>query len=156
MLRTGLLTLTAITTFMASAVAGDSPAKRSADVVKVRTKAENPDASGKQVVTVTLAIDSPWHVYANPVGADDLKSGQTSITVAGSSKPEVVSIDYPKGKKVEDAVVGNYSVYENEVAIKVTIKRPRDAKGNVEFAVKLQACNDKSCLPPSTVKSTIE
>jgi DsbC/DsbD-like thiol-disulfide interchange protein len=107
-------------------------------------------------VTVTLSIESPWHLYANPVGVDDLKSGQTAITVSGASKPEVVSIEYPKGKKIKDAIVGDYSIYESEVAIKVTIKRPKDAKGNVEFAVRLQACNDKSCLPPSTVKSTIE
>src|SRR5437879_3352165 len=64
--------------------------KKSDAVVKVSAAADKPDADGKQVVTVTLAIDSGWHTYGNPVGLEDLADAQTTVSFTGKSKPEVV------------------------------------------------------------------
>ena len=50
----------------------------------------------------TLTIDKGWHIYANPVGLEDLASAQTVVTFPADSKPEVVKIDYPPGKVVKD------------------------------------------------------
>ena len=65
------------------AVAGRSPALaaplKSDSVVKATAAAEKPDANGKQVITLTLAIDKGWHIYANPVGAEDFASVQTTV-----------------------------------------------------------------------------
>src|SRR5262249_33401290 len=56
--------------------AAQGGAKRSDSVVKVTAKAEpeKPGADGKQVVIVTLIIDKGWHLYANPVGPEDLSA----------------------------------------------------------------------------------
>ncbi len=46
--------------------------KTSADVVKATATADKPDADGKQTVTITLNIEKPWHLYANPVEVKEL------------------------------------------------------------------------------------
>jgi len=104
---------------------------------------------------VTLTIDNGWHVYANPVGNADLDSAQTTVTVGGKVKPKGVAVDYPKGQVVKDMLVGDYNVYEKTVEIKATVERAAGDTGPLEVTVKLQACNDKTCLLPATVKLTV-
>ena len=41
-------------------------------------------ASGR--LTVTLKIDRPWHVYANPVGHEDLEAARTTVEVFAGGK----------------------------------------------------------------------
>jgi hypothetical protein len=124
-------------------------------VVKITAAADKPDAKGRQVVTVTLAIDKPWHLYANPVGPDDLTSAQTELTVAGKAK--LVKADYPKGVKVEDTVVGTYMTYEGKVEIKLTVERPAGDAGPLELVAKFMACEFSAdgkagrCLLPAKV-----
>jgi DsbC/DsbD-like thiol-disulfide interchange protein len=125
--------------------------KKSDSVVKVTAKTDKPAADGKQVVTVTLAVDKGWHVYANPVGLEDLAPVQTTITIEGKAKPESVKVDYPPGKLVKDAVVGNYKVYKDKTSIKVTVVRAKGDSGPLEVKVKVQSCNEKTCLLPATI-----
>jgi len=130
-------------------------AKKSESVVKASASAGKPDADGKVVVTVTLAIEKPWHTYANPV-PKDFPGMPTTVTVDGKTKPEDVKIDYPAGKAVKDNIVGDYSVYEDKTEIKVTVKRAKGESGPVSLSVQVQACSDKTkqCLVPSTLKVT--
>jgi hypothetical protein len=132
--------------------------KNSESVVKVSAKAEKPDADGKQVVTITIGIDKDWHIYANPVGLEDLQSSETVVEITGKAKPANVKIDYPKGKLRKDEVVGDYSVYEGKFEIKATVQRAKGDSGPLEVKVKIQACSDvsKTCLVPATVKLTVE
>lgn len=144
---------TARTGFVAAQAKGP---KKSDGVVKASLKAEpeKPGAGGRQVVTVTLEVEKKWHIYANPVGNDDLKDSQTVVTVTGKSSPKV-KVEYPAGKVIKDKVVGDYKVYEDKVAIKLTVERNAGDKEPLEVNVKFQACDDKSCLLPATVKLTI-
>jgi DsbC/DsbD-like thiol-disulfide interchange protein len=119
--------------------------------VKVEAKADKPGNDGKQVVTVTLAIDKGWHTYANPVGNKDLEGVQTTVTVSAKAKPEV-KVEYPAGTLHKDAVVGDYRVYEDKVTIKAVVQRAAGDAGPLEVVVKFQACDDKRCLLPATVK----
>lgn len=130
-------------------------AKRSDAVVKAAAKADKPAADGKQTVTVTLTVDNGWHVYANPVGNETLDSAQTQVLVAGKVKPKAVKVDYPKGNVVKDMLVGDYKVYEGKVEIKATVERAAGDTGPLEVTVKLQACNEKTCLLPATIKLTV-
>ncbi len=150
-----LAAVTVLTSFVA---ASDPPTsrKKSADVVKIKTKLDKADADGKQLLTVTLSIDKQYHLYANPVGQEDFEKSQTTLTIDGASKPEVINIDYPKGKIIKDPLVGHYAVYEGEVAIKATIKRKPGSQDNLEVSVKLQACSESSCLPPATLSAKVE
>jgi uncharacterized protein YyaL (SSP411 family) len=133
-------------------------AKKSDSVVKVTAKAEpeKPGADGKQVVTVTLEIDKGWHTYANPVGLEDLASSQTEVSVSSKTKPQVVKVEYPEGKEINDTVVGKYKVYEGKVSIKATVERAAGDTGPLEITVKFQACDEKRCLLPATKTLKIE
>ena len=127
-------------------------AKKSDSVVKTTAEAAPPDAEGKQVVTVTMEIESGWHTYANPVGQDDLASVQTTVTVTGKTKLTNVKVEYPAGKEIDDKVLGKYRIYEDKVEIRATVKRMPDDKNPLEVTVKFQSCTEKQCLLPATVK----
>jgi DsbC/DsbD-like thiol-disulfide interchange protein len=128
---------------------------KSGSVVKMSATAEKPAEDGTQVVTITLTHDKGWHTYANPVDNIDLADAQTLVTITGKGKPEVIKIEYPAGKVVKDKVVGDYKVFEEKVTIKATVKRAKGDTEKLEVGVKLQACNDKTCLAGETLKSTV-
>ncbi len=138
--------------------AGSAPAQGTASdsVVKASAKASKPDEEGNQTVTITLDItDNRYHLYANPVGNDMLKSTQTTVRfttkLAGDAK-----VEYPPGKLTKDDVVGNYKIYEGTVTIKAKVRRTKGDTSPLALTVKLQACTDKACLSPATVKVTAE
>jgi hypothetical protein len=126
-------------------------AKKSESVVRAKVAPGKPDADGTQVLTVTLIMDKSWHTYANPV-PDDFPGLPVSVTVTGKGKDDV-KVEYPKGRLVKDTTVGDYYVYDDTVDIKITVKK---AKGDaLELNVKVQACSDKQCLLPSTLKLNV-
>jgi hypothetical protein len=135
---------------------GDEPkAKGSDSVVKVTAHGDKPGADGKQVITVTLAMDNGWVVYANPVGPKDFEQARTKVTVEGK-KPDEVQVEYPKGEDVKDPLIGTYAVYKGEVAIKATVRRT-DGESPLKLKVEFIASNaDKGlCLLGSAVKLTV-
>ncbi|MFM8273973.1 MAG: DUF255 domain-containing protein [Gemmata sp.] len=123
--------------------------KESADVVTATFAASAPDGAGKGTFALTLKVAAPWHLYANPVGPEALAESQTVVSVYVGGKKVDAKIEYPKGKEVKDAVAGKFFVYEGEV--KITGTFPAGA-GNPEVRVKVSACKDGLCLPPSTIK----
>ena len=151
----GRLTLALAGCLVLAAGAADARAqgKKSDAVVKADAKAYTPGPDGKQTVTVTLDVSKPWHLYANPVGNKDLADVETTVSVAGKAKVE--KVEYPAGKLQKDAAVGDYRIYEGRVTIKVRLRRAKDDTGPLDLSVKLQACNDKTCLLPATVKLTV-
>jgi thiol:disulfide interchange protein len=149
--RHGLAVLAAL----ALAAPALAQAKKSDEVVKATAKADKPDADGKQVVTITLDIDKEFHIYANPIGNEDLASNQTVVTITGQGDPKV-KIEYPPGKVKPDKVVGDYKIYKDKVTIKATVQRARGNGGPLEVAIKLMACTDTKCLQPGTVKLKVE
>jgi uncharacterized protein len=137
-------------------IAGRSPALaavKSDSVVHATAVAGKPDADGKQVVTLTLTIDSPWHIYANPVGLDDLAPVQTVVKASAKAPLGDVKVDYPPGKEVKD-VLGQYGIYEDKAVITVTVTRAKGDDSPVELTVKVQACDTASCLRAAEIKVT--
>jgi uncharacterized protein YyaL (SSP411 family) len=134
-------------------------ATTSDSVVKVTSAAEKPDANGKQVVTITLAIDDGWHIYGNPVGSSELVAGsETTVKVSGKGKPKLAAVVYPKGKLTKEKVANEeieYFIYEGKIQIKATIQRVAGDKESVELSVNFGACKSGKagvCLKPSEVK----
>ena len=127
---------------------------RSDKVVKASAKASKPDADGKQTVTITLDVEKPFHLYANPVGNKDFEKVATTVKVA--SKVSGATIDYPAGTVHKDKDVGDYKIYEGKVTIKASVRRARGDTGPLKLTVKLQACDSKRCLLPATIKLTAE
>src|SRR6516162_1066291 len=88
----------------------------SASKVKITASAGKPDSDGKQVVTLMLKIEKPWHLYANPVGQEDFPGIPTTVSFPGKT----ATIEYPKGKKVPDPSDNKkfMNIYEGEITIK--------------------------------------
>jgi hypothetical protein len=125
--------------------------KNSADVVKATATADKPDADGKQTVTITLNIEKPWHLYANPVGLKDLTDNQTVVTFNAGGKAIKANVTYPEGKLLKDDIVGDYKVYEETATIKATVVHAKDDTRPLTVEVRVNACNDKRCLLPGTI-----
>jgi len=137
--------------FGSPAHAQDAKARRSDAVVKVSADLGQPDADGKQVLTVTLNIDDQWHIYANTL-PKDFPGVATSIKVSARSKLEEVKVDYPEGKWIKE---GEYKAFEETVPIKVTLRRSKGDTSPLELAVSFQSCTKTSCLFPVTIKQTV-
>ncbi len=144
-LSTCLALLVAATLAAARAVKSDS-------VVKVTAAATKPDADGNQVITLNLDIKDKYHLYSNPPGNEALEDSQVVVTVAGKEKPEAVKVEYPEGKLVKDAAAGDYRIYEGKVAIKAQVRRARGDTSPLEVGIRVQACDDRGCLLPATIK----
>ena len=148
-----VILLTAVVWSAIGSVADAQP-KKSEENVKFTVKAEKP-ADGKQVVTLTMKVADGWHAYANPVGNKDFADIQTTVTFMAGGKPVPAKVDYPTGTLKKDAVVGDYNIYEGTVTIKAVLNRA-GVTGPVEAAVKVETCNERTCLLPSTVKVKVD
>jgi thiol:disulfide interchange protein len=129
--------------------------KRSDNVVKAKATASKLGDDGKQVVTITLEIDPKYHLYANPVGLEDFKDNETTVSVTGKNKPESVKVDYPAGETKKDKTVGDYKIYKKSVTIKATVQRAKGDTGPLDVTIKVQACDEKACLMPGKIKLSV-
>lgn len=140
-------TLAAAFALLACTAAALAQAKTSESVVKATATAKVD--GGNRAVTITLDVDPKYHVYANPIGNKDFEDNQT--TVVGSGKTKVVKVEYPAGELKKDKDVGDYNIYKGKVVIKATV----EGTGPAELGIKVQACTDKSCLLPATIKLSV-
>ena len=140
--------------FAALTGAAHAQLKKSDTVVKAEAKADKIAADGTQVVTVTLTIDKGWHLYANPVGNEDLVDNQVVVSVSSKNKLQDVKVEYPAGSLVKDKTVGDYKTYEDKVTITATVRREKGDTEPLDVTVKIQACSKTTCLAPATIKLT--
>ena len=139
------------------AAAEQSGGSKSDAVVKITAKVtpENPGADRKQEVTVTLTMEKGWHIYANPVGLEDLKTSQTVVKITGKRQLESTDVSYPDGTEIDDPVLGKYRVLDGKTTVTAKIKRAAGDSGPLEVTVKFQACNDRQCLIPASKTITV-
>jgi len=123
--------------------------KESSDVVGAKLVVGDV-VDGKRTVMVTLTISDGWHIYANPVGSDELLDSQTRLTVFLDGKEAKAEIAYPKGKAITDSAGAKYGVYEGTSTLTATVTAAKDAA--IEVRVKLIACKDGKCLLPSNIR----
>ena len=158
LLAVSALLLGALTLTLSGPATPRAEAGKKKSYTKVSAKATKPDAEGRQTVTITMNIEKPWHAYANPVGNPDLDSARTEVKIGSKGgKLADVKILYPPGKVEKDATVGDYRVYEDKVTITGQVRRAKGDSGPLEVVVKYMTCSPKGqCLPPETVKLTVE
>lgn len=135
----------------------DKKVRNSSEVVAGTATLAAPDKDGKRALTLTLKVEQPWHIYANPVDHDDLEGAMTKVEVFGSGKKLPAAIDYPKGTAEKDGKGMEYRVYGGEVVIKGVVVA-KDAS-ELEVKVKVQACTSGEngrCLAPSTLSIPVK
>ncbi len=131
------------------AVVKNAP-KEAADVVKALFKKLKPE-KGVQSFSITLTIEEPWHLYANPVGNDSLKDSETVVEVLVGGKAVKAEIEYPDTQPLKDSSGEMYQVYKGTVVITGSIPLPND-QAEWDVRVRILACKDRLCLLPSTLK----
>lgn len=114
-----------------------------------------PKATGAPA-NVELEITPGFHVNANPATFPYLIATEVQPTkVEGIT---VAKIEYPAGvaKKFEFADQP-LSVYEGKVTIPIALSIAADVKGQrmLPLKVRVQACDNEKCFPPSTLDSAI-
>ncbi|MBF0169746.1 MAG: sulfite exporter TauE/SafE family protein, partial [Nitrospinae bacterium] len=106
---------------------------------------------------VKLAFAPHYHGQSHTPSLDSLIP--TELTLEAPAGISVGRIAYPEGSMVSFSFSDRpLSVYEGEVALGATVAvDPSVEPGSYELSARLtvQACDDKSCLPPSTIPLTI-
>ena len=113
-------------------------------------------AGGTCRIVVLLDVKDGWHINANPPSPDFLKP--TKLSFKSKSGVTLAEPIYPKGHgfKMEGEDM-DAMVYEGEVAVYGTLTVPKSSGGvtdEMEITVNYQACNEKGCQPPKSIKLT--
>jgi uncharacterized protein len=135
----------------------DPKVRNSADVVSAKALLASPDKDGQRALTVMLTIKEPWHVYANPVGHDDLEPARTTVDVYAGDKKLTAKIEYPMGKGEKDPKGAEYHTYSGVITITGKVQA-KDAT-ELEVRVRVQACTsgeDGRCLAPATLRLPVK
>jgi uncharacterized protein len=128
--------------------------KNTGDVVSATATAGKIGANGMQEIVVKVAIAEPWHVYANPVGNEELLASQTVAEVRANGKEIKATATYPKGNTLKDPK-GDYQIYDGEIEIRLAVEWGKGDPTPVEVRLKVQACvggDNARCLMPVTLK----
>jgi hypothetical protein len=118
----------------------------SAAHVKAAAKATSLDDHDE--ILVTLAIDSAYHVNANPASADFLMP--TLVTVPGVPGAKIT---YPTGQVFRPKFSPEgISVYEGSIAIRAEVPKSGLASAaRAPLRIDVQACSNQICLAPATL-----
>jgi thiol:disulfide interchange protein DsbD len=100
-----------------------------------------------------MKVDEGWHVNANEPSQDYLIG--TALNIDTLSGITVSGMQYPDSERFTFAFAGEPpDVYQGKAPIFVTLKTAPDLKPG-SYTLRVQACDDKSCMAPSTLDIAI-
>jgi thiol:disulfide interchange protein DsbD len=112
---------------------------------------------GDVLTTIALRIADGWHINAHEPSQEYMIG--TKLTFESNEELSVVGITYPKATITKLSQADEpLRVYDGTVSILVRIKAPLDAEAgrrSLKGTITVQACNDKVCLPPSSLPVAI-
>jgi len=153
-----LLALTASTVVCGWLIAAEptSPAPKKKDKLKAEAhlSVDKLPPGGECQVLIRLTIDPGWHINTNPAMPKEFVP--TEIAITGKQGTKLAELKFPKGKPFHmQDLDEDVWVYDGRVDIRGKLHVPPTAAGKteeIEIAVKYQACDDKTCLLPTTYK----
>ena len=114
-------------------------------------------AGGSAEASVTLLIQSGYHVNANPPSFPYLRA--TEITLQPGDGLSVGFITYPTALKKKFSFDDQpLAVYEGNAVVKVMLKATASAtKGqrSLPAKIQIQACDDQVCYAPGTLELSL-
>ena len=129
----------------------------SVSVVNVTTQPIQLAANGSVEASVRIAIQSGYHINANPPTYPYLKA--TELELPASEGISVGFIKYPKPLTLKFAFAEKpLDVYEGEAELKVLLKADKSLKPgdrSVTGKLRIQACDDQVCYPPGSLDVAI-
>lgn len=150
-----LLTVIFLINFNVSAQFGSNP-----DLLKVQTylSLDKVYTGSEFKVALKVNIDKEWHINSNQPYEDYLIASELSIVEDQNFK--LNKVVYPKAHDFTFAFSESpLSVWEGEIIIGAIVTLSENAiPGTYQLVINLdyQACNDMSCLAPTSVSDTIE
>ena len=101
---------------------------------------------------VTVVIDPGYHVNANPATFDYLIPTTLSVEGVPDLRIEYPAATFFKPQFAPDGL----KVYEGRIAlIGSAPKGTLVQRSSTTAALRVQACNDETCLPPATLSSEL-
>ncbi len=151
--------LTAVAAVVLAAGAAGAQGLGGEPVFSARLEADRaPLVAGEPYrLAVVLRVEEGWHVYAHEPG-DEFAVPTTVAWRLPEGWPEP-AVRFPTGREVRFAFAeGPIRVWEGTVLLVAEGTVPADASGTVTLAAEVtaQACNDRECLPPTTVTASLD
>ncbi len=103
-----------------------------------------------------VRVEDGWHVNSHTPTYDYLIP--TSVEIEAPPGWAPAAIEYPEGELQTFGFADEaLSVYDGEFVIPARLAPPADADGEITLAVTLryQACDDRSCLPPTSAEAAL-
>ncbi len=115
-------------------------------------------APGESVrIAAVITVDDGWHIQSHTPSFEYLIPTELALELPeGWPQPDVSYPDHIMWQSEFEA--DPLAVYEHEAVIHAELDVPADAvAGTVEVPVELtyQACDDRTCLPPTTAEATV-
>lgn len=151
---------TALAIFALATLLVADPSSVSADHVSLEIEAPPQGAprGGRMPFDVLASIESGWHINGHKPAQSFLIATALSFTLpAGVSTG---SVEYPPPVKKKFAFSGDDEllVYEGKLGLATTLNVPADytaTEVEVEAVLRYQACNDTTCRPPATARTSM-
>ncbi len=106
-------------------------------------------------MTVTINLQPGWHINAHQPLQKYLIATEIAVEPKATNWT-LGRVNYPQPERQTLGFSQQpLLVYSNQVQLESTITRKSDASPIIPLSVNLQACNDKSCLPPENVHLNI-
>ncbi len=122
-------------------------AGRGAAAVDVRVVQRGGD---KARLELTLDIKKGWHINAHRPLQDYLIP--TALEVAGPGW-RLTATDYPAPEVVKLGFQrAALALYQGKTRIRAEIERTKGSRTRIPLELRLQACSDRVCLPPETLR----
>jgi suppressor for copper-sensitivity B len=131
------------------------PSKATLNLAADRTAYE---PGSEATVGAFMTIDTGWHTNSHEPTFEYLIPTILEVSLPEGWEPARIS--YPAGEmKTFSFEELPLSVYEGEVELRATLQVPADApegSATVEAILRYQACDDRSCLPPTTAEARLD
>ena len=105
-----------------------------------------------------VKVEEGWHINSNKPAEDYLIG--TNISIDSSAGFKLAAIEYPSAQNIKLGFSDKpLSVFEKEFIIILNVNPSFDLnEGNHKLIISLdyQACNNASCMAPSSVKDSVE
>lgn len=114
-------------------------------------------AGSEVTLTADVTIDHGWHVNGNEPTLPYLIP--TELTLALPTGASIVSVDYPPAQMLSFVFTDEpIAVYEGTVPIVARFTLPADAQDSltIDATLSYQACDDNSCLRPTSRDASID
>src|SRR5215831_5086632 len=148
-----LLSLFAIFAVLAASLATFAQG-RSSNVVKVQARPDSATIqSGKQFhIVISVDINDGFHINSNKPLQDYLQPAQVELDPLKGLTYGAVAYPKPLMQKFSFSP-DELSVYAGHITIQVPVKADKTfTTGTLQGKLQIQACNDKYCLAPASVK----